>query len=64
MTRVADGWLGEAAGVAPGREILSAGRIVLGVGVALTALGLVMAYSSSSARSAAGDCAISSGGRS
>lgn len=48
--RGAPGWLGEAAGVASGREILKAGRVVLGVAVALTALGLVMAYSSSSAR--------------
>lgn len=46
----APGWLGEAAGVAAGREILKAGRVVLGVAIALTALGLVMAYSSSSAR--------------
>jgi cell division protein FtsW len=36
--------------VAPGREILQAGRVVLGVAVALTALGLVISYSSSSAR--------------
>jgi cell division protein FtsW len=52
MGRVAQGWLGEA-GVAPGRELLAAGRTVLTLGVALTALGWVMAYSSSSARAVA-----------
>src|SRR5687768_16039198 len=50
MARAAHGWLGEAACVAPAREVLQAGRIVLGTAVALTALGLVMSYSSSSAR--------------
>lgn len=49
MARTAEGWLGEAAGVAPGREVLHAGRMVLGLAVALTALGLVLCYSSSSA---------------
>ena len=49
MSRMAQGWLGEA-GVAPGRELLAAGRTVLAVAVALTALGLVITYSSSSAR--------------
>ncbi len=55
MARTAQGWLGEAAGVAPAREIQRAGRTVLGVAVALTALGLVMCYSSSSARLAYSD---------
>ena len=55
MSRAAQGWLGQAAGVAPSREILSAGRTLLGVAVALTALGLVMSYSSSSARLAYSD---------
>lgn len=50
MAHTADGWLGEAAGVAPARDVLHAGRVVLGVAVALTALGLVISYSSSSAR--------------
>lgn len=50
MARSAGGWLGETAGVAPGRELLAAGRAVLGVSIALTALGLVISYSSSSAR--------------
>jgi cell division protein FtsW len=49
VARTAEGWLGEVAGVAPGRDVLHAGRVVLGVAVALTALGLVLAYSSSSA---------------
>ena len=35
------------------QEVLHAGRVVLGVAVALTALGLVVIYSSSSARLAA-----------
>jgi cell division protein FtsW len=50
MARTAPGWLGEAGGAAPGREVQQAGRVVLGVAVALTALGLVLSYSSSSAR--------------
>jgi cell division protein FtsW len=50
MSRRATGWLGEVAAVAPGRELLAAGRTVLGVAIALTALGLVVAYSSSSSQ--------------
>lgn len=50
MARTVGGWLGEAAGVAPGRDLLAAGRTILGVAVGLTALGLVISYSSSSAR--------------
>ncbi len=50
MARTVGGWLGETAGVAPGRDLLAAGRTILGVAVALTALGLVISYSSSSAR--------------
>lgn len=50
MASVASGWLASAACVPPGRELLAAGRRVLGVAAALVALGLVMTYSSSSAR--------------
>ena len=37
MARAASGWLGEAAGVAPGREIVNAGRMVLSVHPSLPA---------------------------
>lgn len=50
MAFVAQGWLGKTACVPPGRDLLAAGRRVAGLSAALVALGLVMIYSSSSAR--------------